>query len=69
MDMNDRSLRNIVLGLGGKMQDRPRDGGFDITAASEVMAMLCLANDLQKRLDPILVCDSYTDEPIYAKQR
>lgn len=71
MDMNDRSLRNIVLGLGGKMQGIPREGGFDITAASEVMAMLCLANDasdLQKRLDSILVGYSYTDEPIYAKQ-
>ena len=45
MDMNDRSLRKIVLGLGGKMQGIPREGGFDITAASEVMAMLCLAND------------------------
>jgi formate--tetrahydrofolate ligase len=71
MDMNDRSLRNIVLGLGGKMQGIPREGGFDITAASEVMAMLCLANDasdLQKRLDAILIGYSYIDEPIYARQ-
>ncbi len=71
MDMNDRSLRNIVLGLGGKMQGIPREGGFDITAASEVMAMLCLADnaqDLQQRLNKILIGYSYTDEPIYAEQ-
>ena len=54
MDLNDRSLRNIVLGLGGKFQGTPREGGFDITAASEVMAMLCLASDmddLRARID------------------
>jgi formate--tetrahydrofolate ligase len=71
MDMNDRSLRKIVLGLGGKMQGVPREGGFDITAASEVMAMLCLANDakdLQERLDRTLVAYTHDDEPVYAKQ-
>ncbi|WP_417225655.1 formate--tetrahydrofolate ligase [Amphritea sp.] len=71
MDMNDRSLRNIVLGLGGKLQGIPREGGFDITAASEVMAMLCLAEDaadLQQRLDRTLIAYTYTGEPVYARQ-
>ena len=71
MDMNDRSLRKIVLGLGGKMQGVPREGGFDITAASEVMAMLCLANDandLKQRLDRTLVAYNHDGEPVYAKQ-
>jgi len=71
MDMNDRSLRKIVLGLGGKMQGVPREGGFDITAASEVMAMLCLANDakdLQERLDRTLVAYNHDGEPVFAKQ-
>ncbi len=70
MDMNDRSLRKIVLGLGGKMQGIPREGGFDITAASEVMAMLCLANDatdLKTRLDRTLIGYTYDGKPIYAK--
>ncbi len=67
MDMNDRSLRNIVIGLGGKMQGIPREGGFDITAASEIMAMLCLAtdfSDLELRLNRTLVGYSYSDEPV-----
>ncbi|WP_028468354.1 formate--tetrahydrofolate ligase [Neptunomonas japonica] len=71
MDMNDRSLRKIVLGLGGKMQGIPREGGFDITAASEVMAMLCLANDaedLQRRLERTLIGFTYQGDPVYAKQ-
>jgi formate--tetrahydrofolate ligase len=70
MDMNDRSLRKIVLGLGGKMQGIPREGGFDITAASEVMAILCLATsfeDLYRRLDNTLLGYSYTDEPIFVR--
>lgn len=70
MDMNDRSLRKIVLGLGGKMQGIPREGGFDITAASEVMAMLCLANnaaDLKIRLDRTLIGYTYEGEPVHAK--
>ena len=68
MDMNDRSLRKIVLGLGGKMQGIPREGGFDITAASEIMAILCLANDLEDlrhRLDSILLGFTYAGKPVY----
>ena len=71
MDMNDRSLRKIVLGLGGKMQGIPREGGFDITAASEIMAMVCLANDaqdLQIRLERTLIGYTYDGEPITAGQ-
>jgi len=70
MDMNDRSLRNIVIGLGGRMQGIPRQGGFDITAASEVMAILCLANDvddLRARLDSILVGTTWKGKPVYLK--
>ncbi len=70
MDMNDRSLRKIVLGLGGKMQGIPREGGFDITAASEIMAILCLANDLEDlrdRLDSILLGFTYDGEPVYVR--
>jgi len=70
MDMNDRSLRNIVLGLGGRMQGIPREGGFDITAASEIMAILCLAtslDDLRRRLDNILVGTTWKGEPVYLK--
>lgn len=70
MDMNDRSLRNIIVGLGGKMQGIPREGGFDITAASEVMAMLCLADsadDLLDRLNKTLIGYTYTGQPVYAK--
>ena len=68
MDMNDRSLRNIVLGLGGKMQGIPRQGGFDITAASEVMAIFCLAKsmeDLYERLERIFIGFTYDGEPVY----
>nr|WP_206020120.1 formate--tetrahydrofolate ligase [Pseudomaricurvus alkylphenolicus] len=71
MDMNDRSLRHIVVGLGGKNQGIPREGGFDITAASEVMAILCLAedlDDLKARLDRILIAYSYDNEPVFASQ-
>ena len=70
MDLNDRSLRNIVLGLGGKFQGTPREGGFDITAASEVMAMLCLASDmddLRARINRTLVAYTYTGEPVFAE--
>ncbi len=70
IDMNDRSLRHIVLGLGGNKQGVPREGGFDISAASEVMAMLCLASDiddLRRRLERTLVAFTYAGEPIYAK--
>ena len=68
MDMNDRSLRKIVLGLGGRYQGIPREGGFDITAASEIMAILCLANDmedLRARLDRILIGTTYDGEAVY----
>ncbi|MFT5372803.1 MAG: formate--tetrahydrofolate ligase [Lysobacterales bacterium] len=70
MDMNDRSLRNMVIGLGGKVQGVPREDGFDITAASEVMAILCLANsleDLKNRLDNILLGFTYDVKPVYVK--
>ena len=70
MDMNDRSLRNIVIGLGGVLQGVPRESGFDITAASEIMAILCLAEsyeDLKSRLGNILVGFTYKEEPITAK--
>jgi formate--tetrahydrofolate ligase len=68
MDMNDRSLRKIVLGLGGRYQGIPREGGFDITAASEIMAILCLANDmddLRARLDRILIGTTYDGKAVY----
>lgn len=71
VDMNDRSLRNIVLGLGGRMQGIPREGGFDITAASEVMAILCLAtdmDDLRRRLDNILVGTTWKGKPVYLRE-
>jgi formate--tetrahydrofolate ligase len=71
MDMNDRSLRNIVIGLGGRMQGIPRQGGFDITAASEIMAIFCLAknvDDLRKRLDNILIGTTWKGKPVYLKE-
>lgn len=70
LDMNDRALRNTVIGLGGKINGVPREDGFIITVASEVMAILCLAadmNDLKKRLGNILIAYSYSGEPIYAR--
>ncbi|NNF58770.1 MAG: formate--tetrahydrofolate ligase, partial [Rhodothermaceae bacterium] len=69
LDMNDRALRDVVTGLGGPRDGVPREGGFDITAASEVMAMLCLAEDaedLRARLDRTLVGFTYDGEPITA---
>ncbi|QDV36741.1 formate--tetrahydrofolate ligase [Tautonia plasticadhaerens] len=69
MDMNDRSLRRIVVGLGGPGQGVPREAGFDITAASEVMAILCLAEsyqDLRARLDRILVGYDREGGPVLA---
>lgn len=71
MDMNDRALRNVIVGLGGSKQGVPRETGFDITAASEVMAILCLAeseSDLRARLDRILVGFTYDDEPVTAER-
>ena len=70
MDMNERALRNIVIGLGGKTQGVPRETGFYITAASEVMAILCLAtdmNDLKRRLGNIFVGYTYDGKPIFAR--
>jgi formate--tetrahydrofolate ligase len=70
MDMNDRSLRNIVIGLGGTGSGVPRETGFDITAASEIMAILCLSNgleDLKKRLGNIFIGYTKDRTPIYAK--
>ena len=70
LDMNDRALRNIIVGLGGKINGVPREDGFIITVASEVMAILCLAtdlSDLKNRLGKILVAYSYDGVPIYAK--
>ena len=69
VDMNDRQLRHIVDGLGGRMQGVPREDGFDITVASEVMAVLCLASDiadLKKRLGRIIVGYSYSGVPVTA---
>lgn len=70
LDMNDRSLRDIVIGLGGKVNGIPREDGFIITVASEVMAILCLSNslkDLKKRLGDILVAYKYDGSPVFAK--
>ena len=70
MDMNDRALRNILIGLGGRANGIPREDGFNITVASEVMAILCLASDvadLKERLGNILVAYNLSGEPIYAK--
>ncbi|MBP1558261.1 MAG: formate--tetrahydrofolate ligase [Oscillospiraceae bacterium] len=70
MDMNDRALRNIVIGLGGKVNGVPREDGFNITVASEIMAILCLAADLadlKERLGRILVAYNYQGEPVYAR--
>ncbi|MBO7378034.1 MAG: formate--tetrahydrofolate ligase, partial [Clostridia bacterium] len=69
VDMNDRQLRNIVDGLGGKANGTPREDGFDITVASEIMAVLCLANslsDLKERLSKIIVGYTYDDKPVTA---
>ena len=69
VDMNDRQLRNIVDGLGGKMQGVPREDGFDITVASEVMAVFCLStsiHDLKERLSRIIVAYTYDDKPVTA---
>ena len=69
MDMNDRQLRNIIVGLGGPLSGVPRETGFDITVASEVMAILCLASDpadLKKRLERMLVAFTRDNKPVYA---
>ncbi|MBF8151379.1 formate--tetrahydrofolate ligase [Winogradskyella sp. F6397] len=69
-DVNDRALRKIVIGLGGTTSGIPRETGFDITAASEIMAILCIAtdlNDLKERLGNIFIGYTFTNKPIYAK--
>ena len=70
LDMNDRELRNIVAGLGGKVNGVPREDGFIITVASEVMAILCLSadiDDLKERLGNILIAYNYEGKPVYAR--
>lgn len=69
MDMNDRELRNIICGLGGKPNGVPREDGFDITVASEIMAVLCLSTDLadmKQRLAKMVVAYTYDDKPVIA---
>ena len=71
MDMNDRNLRNVVVGLGGPKHGVPHQDRFSITAASEIMAILCLSEgmeELKKRFENIIVAYSYDEEPITAKQ-
>ena len=70
VDMNDRQLRHVIDGIGGKAQGVPREDGFDITVASEVMAILCLStsiNDLKERLGEIVVGYSYAGKPVRAR--
>lgn len=69
VDMNDRALRNIIIGLGGKAHGVPRESGYDISVASEIMAILCLANDLEdlkQRFSRIIVGYTYGGEPVTA---
>ena len=71
LDMNDRALRNIIVALGGKANGFPREDGFQITVASEIMAILCLASDiadLKERIGNILVAYNLKGEPVFAKQ-
>ncbi len=71
LDINDRQLRHIVVGLGGKANGTPREDGFNITVASEIMAILCLAEDLgdlKRRLQSVIVAWTYRDEPVTADQ-
>ena len=71
MDMNDRALRNIVVGMGGKINGFLREDGFMITVASEIMAILCMASDLEdlkERMGNILIAYNLDGEPVYAKE-
>lgn len=71
VDLNDRALRKVVIGMGGKSEGIPRETGFDITVASEVMAILCLSTDLKdmkKRFANILIAYTYDNKPVYAGQ-
>lgn len=70
VDLNDRALRKVTIGLGGKMEGVPRETGFDITVASEVMAILCLSNslmDMKERFGNIQIAYTYDNKPVYAK--
>ncbi len=70
LDMNDRALRNVVVGLGGRPDGMPRQDGFDITVASEIMAIFCLAKDLEdlkERVSKIIVAYNFDGEPVYVK--
>ncbi|OIJ14848.1 formate--tetrahydrofolate ligase [Anaerobacillus alkalilacustris] len=70
VDLNDRALRQVVIGLGGPIQGVPRESGFDITVASEIMAILCLANslkDLKERISKIVVAYDYEQKPVTVK--
>jgi formate--tetrahydrofolate ligase len=70
LDMNDRSLRHVIVGLGGPAQGVPREDGFDITVASEIMAIFCLATDyadLKKRLGEIVIGYTYAKEPVFVR--
>ncbi|KAF0333376.1 formate--tetrahydrofolate ligase [Pediococcus acidilactici] len=70
LDINDRALRNIVIGMGGRFSGVPREDHFDITVASELMAILCLAEsltDLKKRINRILIAKNYVGEPIFVR--
>ena len=71
LDMNDRALRNVIVGLGGKLNGVPREDGFNITVASEIMAILCLSTDiadLKERIGNILVAYNLNGEPVYARE-
>lgn len=71
VDLNDRQLRSVISGLGGKVNGVPREDGFQITVASEIMAIFCLANDLKhlkEMLGKIIIGYTYSDEPVTAKQ-
>lgn len=71
LDMNDRNLRNVVIGLGGRGSGSPREDGFEITVASETMAVFCLSrdiDDLKERLSRIVVAETYNREPVTAAQ-
>ena len=70
VDLNDRALRHVTVGLGGPLNGIPREDGFDITVASEIMAILCLAtdiNDLKERLANIVVAYRYDRTPVYVR--
>ncbi len=70
LDMNDRALRNVVVGLGSKSDGVPREDGFDITVASEIMAIFCLAKDLEDlkaRVGEIIIAYNFDNEPVYVK--